>query len=246
MAEATAPTPIGKGFRHKTMSAAAADELRRRILDGEFPAGFQLRQDVLAEQFGVSRIPLREALVQLEAEGLVKIVPHRGAVVSELSLAEIEELFELRALIEPRLLRRSAARLTAADFEQLRQILDQYSAELRAEHVHRWGEMNTQLHMLLYRHAEQPRSMGLVANLLQECDRHTRLQLSLTDGMERAEREHAEIVRLCADGRIEEASGLLQAHIDNVGRSLLSFLGARLALDPHESATRKRAKASDS
>lgn len=219
--------PFGKGLRHKTMSAAAADELRRRILDGEFPAGFQLRQDVLAEEFGVSRIPLREALVQLEAEGLVRIAPHRGAVVSELSLTEIEELFELRALIEPRLLRRSAGHLTATDFEQLRRILDEYSAELRAEHVSRWGAMNTQFHMLLYSRAERPRSTSFVSNLLQECDRHTRLQLSLTDGMERAEREHTEIVRLCADRRIEEACHLLQRHIENVGTSLLAFLRAR-------------------
>ena len=102
---------VGNEIRHVTMSAAAADKLRRRILDGTLPAGFQLRQDLLAEELGISRIPIREALVQLEAEGLVRIIPHRGAVVSELSLSEIEELFELRALIEPHLLRRSAALL---------------------------------------------------------------------------------------------------------------------------------------
>ncbi len=209
------------------MSAAAADELRRRILDGEFPAGFQLRQDALAEEFGVSRIPLREALVQLEAEGLVRIVPHRGAVVSELSIAEIEEVFELRALIEPRLLRRSAALLATSDFDKLNQIVDEYSAELRAEHVSRWGEMNTQLHMLLYSHAGQSRSIGIVSNLLQESDRHTRLQLSLTGGMERAEREHAELVRLCAERQIDEACSLLQSHIENVATSLLTFLRSR-------------------
>jgi DNA-binding GntR family transcriptional regulator len=78
-------TPVRKSLTHRTISSAVGDELRRRILDGSFQSGFQLRQDALAEEFGVSRIPIREALVQLESEGLVKILPHKGAIVSELS-----------------------------------------------------------------------------------------------------------------------------------------------------------------
>jgi DNA-binding GntR family transcriptional regulator len=219
--------PTRKGIRHRTMSAAVADELRRRILDGEFAAGFQLRQDALAGEFGVSRIPVREALVQLEAEGLVRILPHRGAIVSELSVGEIEELFELRTLLEPRLLRLSAPRLTADDYKQLQAILDEYGAELRAKHVSRWGELNTEFHRLLYAGAGRPRSLAVVTNLLQECDRHTRLQLSLTGGMERAEAEHAEIVRLCSVGDVGSACTLLKGHIENVGRSLHAFLRSR-------------------
>ena len=104
-AEGEAPA-VRKGLGHRTIAAAAADELRRRILDGSYPGGRPLRQDALAEEFRISRIPVREALLQLEAEGLVRILPHRGAIVSELSIEEIEDIFELRALLEPRLLRR--------------------------------------------------------------------------------------------------------------------------------------------
>ncbi|HTN98462.1 MAG TPA: GntR family transcriptional regulator, partial [Nordella sp.] len=111
--------PVGKGLHHRTIASAVVDALRRRILDGEFAAGAQLRQDSLAKEFGVSRIPIREALLQLDAEGLVKILPHRGAVVSELSVAEIKELFDLRALLEPRLLRLSAPHLTEKDYAEL-------------------------------------------------------------------------------------------------------------------------------
>src|SRR4028119_1981958 len=124
--------PAQKSLQHRTISSAVAGDLRRRIVDGEFKAGFQLRQDALAAEFGVSRIPVREALMQLEAEGLVKILPHRGAIVSELSTEEVQELFELRALLEPRLLRASAPHLTQADHEKLQQILQEYSSELRA------------------------------------------------------------------------------------------------------------------
>lgn len=218
-----------KGLRHKTLAGATADELRRRILAGEFPAGTQLRQDALAAEFGMSRIPIREALLQLEAEGLVTILPHRGAIVTELSADEVAELFELRALIEPSLLRRSAPRLTPQDYAELHAILDEYSAELRAQHVARWGELNTQFHLLLYKHAGRPRSLSFAESLLRSCDLHTRLQLSYTGGQERAEAEHAELVRLCERGRVDDACALLLAHIENVGRALSEFLAGRHA-----------------
>lgn len=218
------PALVGKGLRHKTMAAATAEELRRRILDGVFPAGFALRQDALAEEFGVSRIPLREAFVQLEAEGLVKILPHRGAVVSELSIAEFDELFELRVLIEPRLLRRSAPNLTPDDYKRLRDILAEYSSELRLNHVSRWGELNTEFHLHLYRHASRPKSVSFVAGLLQESDRLTRIQLAFTHGMERAEMEHAELVDLCEAQEFAKAAALLKAHIENVRKTLGAFL----------------------
>lgn len=211
-------------LRHRTVAGAVAEDLRRRIINGDFASGFQLRQDALAAEFGVSRIPVREALMQLEAEGLVKIHPHRGAIVSELSTAEIEELFELRAILEPRLLKASAPRLNGDDYGRLHAILQEFSLALEAQHVSRWGELNTELHMVLYRHAGQPRSLSIVANLLQECDRHTRLQLSLAGKRERAEAEHAELIRLCAGGEVRAACALLKNHIENAGQSLRDFL----------------------
>ena len=220
-------SPVRKSLTHRTISSAVMEALRERILDGSFESGMQLRQDALAEEFGVSRIPVREALMQLEAEGLVKILPHRGAVVSELSLDEINELFELRSLLEPRLLRLSAPKLREEDFEALDSILAEFEAEGMAGHARRWGPLNNALHMRLYAHAERPRSLALVSNLLQECDRHTRLQLSLSGSMERAQAEHRLLVKLCAAGRIGEAVSLLSEHIAHAASSLAEFLSAR-------------------
>jgi DNA-binding GntR family transcriptional regulator len=112
----------------------------------------------------------------------VRILPHRGAVVSELSPSEVEEIFELRAVLEPRLLKHSAPRLTKEDYGALRSTLAEFDTELRAGHVGRWGELNKAFHLRLYARADRPRTSGLVATLLQEADRHTRLQLSYTDG----------------------------------------------------------------
>jgi DNA-binding GntR family transcriptional regulator len=226
-APAKAEGLVRKGLGHTTVASAAASEMRRRILDGTYAAGLPLRQDALAEEFGISRIPVREALLQLEAEGLVRILPHRGAVVSELSAEEVEEIFELRAVLEPRLLKHSAPLLTEADFSALRAILSEFEMALRAGSIERWGELNTAFHILLYQRAARPRTLGLVSTLLRDSDRHTRLQLSYTDGRARAEHEHAELLNLCEARKVREACGLLRSHIENVGRTLMSFLADR-------------------
>ncbi len=210
---------------HSTRAEAATEELRRRILSGELVEGFQLKQDLIADEFGISRIPVREALVQLESEGLVKIVPHKGAVVSELSTAEIAELFHLRALIEPHLLRRSIPRLTRDDFERLDKILAEYGAELSARQPQRWGELNAELHEILLYRADRPKTLAIITGLLRQTDRYARVQLSINAAsIERAQAEHEELVALCRRGDAKHASSLLKKHIEHAGEALIAFI----------------------
>jgi DNA-binding GntR family transcriptional regulator len=217
-----------------TRANAAAVEIRRRILEGLYPAGMALRQDALAKDLGVSRIPVREALVQLEAEGLVSIRAHHGAEVTGIQIEAIEELFELRALIEPRLLEKSLPYLTDADFNELHQIMEEYSNEMRRSNVSRWGELNTYLHDCLYRHAASPRMSALASQLLQNTDRFTRMQIFYTDGRERAEKEHEEIIELCRSRKSKAASTALKNHILGAGRALVDVVRASgLAQGPH-------------
>lgn len=217
-----------------TRATAAAVELRRRILEGEYPGGMQLRQAILAAELGISRIPFREALIQLEAEGLVQLEAHKGAIVAEVSANDVEELFEFRALIEPRLLEKSGPRLTASDYEQLCTILQEYSDELRDSNVGRWGELNTELHSVLYRHANSPKMVAAADQLLKSTDRFTRMQLYYTGGRERAEREHEEIVRQCQVGNFKVAARVLRKHILNAGATLVKLLRERKHSAPRE------------
>ena len=211
-------------LKHRTLSSAIVDQLRQSILDGTYPAGSQLRQDALAQAYAVSRIPVREALFQLEAEGFVKIVPHKGAIVSGLSLDEINDVFELRKLLEPRLLASSVPALTAADFEAVAGMEAAFEAAMSAGDISRWGLLNADFHMALYARATQPRTLSIVSGLLQTSDRYTRLQLQRGSSIERAQAEHNELIRLCRSERIGEAEGLLVDHIELVRRDLVEFL----------------------
>src|SRR5437879_11686681 len=107
----------------QSLTSAVADKLREEIIRGTIPEGAQLRQDAIAMQYHVSRIPVREALRQLDAEGLITIVPNRGAIVPALSPEDIEELFTIRALLEPEVLKASVPHLTQADFQHAESIL---------------------------------------------------------------------------------------------------------------------------
>jgi DNA-binding GntR family transcriptional regulator len=171
----------------QSLTSAVADKLREEIIRGHIPEGAQLRQDAIALQYHVSRIPVREALRQLDAEGLVTIIPNRGAVVPVLSPTDIEELFTIRALLEPEILKHSIPRLTQADFTEADTVLRKYEDELRQEeHVSSWGRLNWQFHSILYSRADRPHSMSIIRNVNNNGERYTRLQLYLTHGIARA------------------------------------------------------------
>ena len=209
----------------QSLTSAVADKLREQIIRGEIPEGTQLRQDAIASQYQVSRIPVREALRQLDAEGLIAIVPNRGAIVPALSPDDIEELFSIRALLEPEVLKLSIPHLTDEDLSKAESILRKYVNELRREdHVSAWGRLNWQFHSTLYSRANQPRFMAIIRNVNNSSERYIRLQLYLTHWMRRANEEHHKLLELCRERDIPRACKLLREHIVYAGQSLKEVL----------------------
>ena len=210
------------------MTSAVADRLRDQIIRGEIPEGTVLRQDLIALQFQVSRIPVREALRQLDAEGLVAILPHRGAIVPQLSPDDIEELFRIRALLEPEVLKASIPNLTNEDLDEAAATLRKFATELRlGKHVSGWGRLNWQFHAKLYSRANRPHFLNVIQNINNKAERYTRLQLFLTHGIKRANEEHAELLNLCRKRKTGEACNLLRRHIQYAAQSLRKSLEQR-------------------
>jgi DNA-binding GntR family transcriptional regulator len=209
----------------QTVTGAAVEELRRRILSGSVAAGEALRQDALAREFGISRIPIREAFRQLAAEGLVTLHPHRGAVVTALSASDIAELFDLRAMLEPDLIRRAVPRLRQSDFLRAEHILAEYAEAIRTGDVDAWGELNTEYHLALYQAADRSRTLDVVRMLLANTDRYTRVQLAMSEGATaRAKAEHAALLECCRSGDADGAAQLTLEHVLAVRHDLLQLL----------------------
>jgi DNA-binding GntR family transcriptional regulator len=211
-------------IQRQTIASMTVEALRERILRGDFPDGEPLRQDALAEELGVSRIPVREALRQLEAEGLVTFSPHRGAVVSSLSLEEIEELFELRSEIECDLLRRAIPRMSSEQLRTATDVLDEFEDALDAGEASRWGPLNWHFHAALYAPANRKLTMNVLQKLHQHSDRYFRMQVLLAHGGARANEEHRAIAAAVGNKDVKGASQLMHAHILGAGGSLLELL----------------------
>ena len=217
---------MNRPIERRTVAAEAAEILRQRILSGEIRGGQPIRQEQIAQELGVSRIPLREALKQLEAEGFVTIAPHKGAVVSTLSVEEAEELFALRFQLESWLLREAIPRMQEADFAHLDAIIDESRAP---DNLARWGELNWQFHEALYRPAGRPLSLKVLKRVHDNLDRYLRLQIAITRDWDRAYQDHQDFVAFSRERNVDRALELLERHILGTARALSTTLANRSA-----------------
>ena len=216
-------------IKRQTLTSAVTESLRKRILSGEFADGQQLRQEALSNEYGVSRVPVREALRQLEAEGLVQIIDHKGALVSKLSLSDVLELLEVRALLEGEVLRASIPRQQAEDLELAALTLNEFEQALLANDVRHWGELNARFHLALYRSARRPNTLALIEQLHNKTDRYTRMQILFTQTMKQAHEEHTRLLALCSEGKADEAAEFIRFHILSAGHSLEDYLNTQTA-----------------
>ncbi len=213
--------PKSVAVQRKSLSAQVADTLRELIISNTYAQGHQLRQDEVAKRLGVSHIPVRAAFQQLESEGLITNVPYKGAVVTRLSVAEIEEYFDIRAALEVDLLKRAIRGIDAEVVARARRIVDKMDAAPPL----RWGEYNWKLHEELYAPAKRPITLEFVRKIHDNLDRYVRIQLSLAeDNRRRAHKEHIQLIDLCESREQGKAARLLFGHINRVRDDLLEHL----------------------
>lgn len=204
----------------KTAVELVVDELRDRILSGAIPPGSALRQELFAEELGVSRLPVREAIRQLSAEGLIDMIPHRGAYVSMLSRTEVQEFFDIRLRLEPWLFRLAVQQHDARDLEQASQVV----AQMDTAEPEQWGRLNWQLHELLYRSAQRPAALAMVRALHEKSERYFRFQIVNAPIRQQAHDEHAELIALARQGRAEQAEAALERHIAEAAEQILGIV----------------------
>jgi DNA-binding GntR family transcriptional regulator len=202
-----------------------ADALRRAILHGIFAGGQSLRQDEIATQFSVSRIPVREALRQLEAEGLVKFHPNRGATVTVLSPTEAQELTEIRIALETTALQKAIPQLTATTLEKAAELLE--ATDLTTD-VARWAELNWEFHSTLYQPADRPRLLSMIKTIHINLDRYIRLQLrEINDEVDQSQKEHRQLLTACQQQDAIAAITILNEHITSAGERLVHYLSTQ-------------------
>jgi len=203
----------------------AYDQLRAAIIDGTFSNGEPLRQDQIARDYGISKIPVREALIQLEAEGFVEMFSGRGAFVAQLSASQAEEIYLTRIALEPILLERAIPLTPEIDWLRAGGIL----AALQADNLpfHQWHTLDHEFHTALYSHAQLPTMKKLVANLHSNLARYYRVYETLgADFHAEGEAEHRAILEACQAKDVDTAVSTLTQHLTRASQQLLEALAS--------------------
>ncbi len=216
---------MAKGISPKSVRTSLTEqitaEVRRRILNGQLAEGTTLRQERLATELGVSRIPLREAIRHLEAEGLVVSELHKGTVVSSLSPDELEELFGIRMQLETWLFEAAIPRMTLADFDQAEALVEEAS---RTGDVSNWSELNWRFHETLYRASGSRIALKLLRSVHDNAARYVNLQLIVVQDVERELSDHHAMLAYARLRDVERGVDMLRRHIARVSRNLMASL----------------------
>lgn len=211
----------------KTASALIVDSLRERLMNHEFRESEMIRQERLAKEYNVSLSPVREALIQLEAEGLLTLVRHHGYAINTLSIDDIQQMYELRALIEVELLRHAVPKLKASDIASATRIHEEMTKIYeRGTQTTAWTKLNWDFHTTLYKPAEKRQLFGVVENVRQNIVRYVHMQRKLRSSanLDHTIKDHGEILEYCASRQTSKAADLLHRHIIQAGDDLVGFL----------------------
>lgn len=216
--------------RHRQLRQWVVDRLRTEILDGRRKPGDWLRQESVAREEGVSQTPVREALKQLVAEGLLEHVPYRGIRVVTLSVEDAEDLYASRAVLEPMAARWAAAAITA---EELRELATLHERMLRCEipaRLKEYRDLNRRFHEVIVAASRRPfltRTLGNFWSAFPTMLWSNVPGIAATSLPEREDpdaEEHAEIVAALAARDPERAAAAVKRHVEEAGRTLLAAM----------------------
>ena len=211
-----------EGLVRQTATEAVAARLRDAILRSELAPGTRLRQNEVARRFGVSTTPVREAFAQLQAEGLVRIDPHRGAVVFHPTTEDLAECYLIREELESLAIVHAVPNLSLAALGEL----DALIAKMRRVRRHdEWVEMNDRFHLTLYEASNMPRLCSMIRNLRDASAAYIYMFVARQPPAARTDDEHQEMLDACRAGDAERAERAVRTHLHHAVDDLLKNLG---------------------
>ncbi|WP_115897514.1 GntR family transcriptional regulator [Marinomonas pollencensis] len=204
-------------------------DLRQRILSGDLAEGELIRQEVLADEYQVSRMPVREALRRLDAEGLVVFMNNRGATVTTHTVDEISEIFDIRAVLEVDLFKRAIPLMQTDDFARCEAILLEMEHSYRSGNVADWGPLNARYHAALYSAAGRELTTHLLARVSLQANRYVSMHIDRLKKSDSAQQDHATLLTLARQGKVDAAAEALRVHIDQTKHQVLALINAARA-----------------
>ncbi len=226
----------GQASLARTASAAAADLIRQAVIDGRVSPGQRLKEEDLAQQLGISRTPIREALLVLQTEGLLEATPNRGATVRAYDATELEEMYDLRAVLESHAARRAATRVTAAQLEELRASCDRFAQLLADDDLPALVAENNLFHDTILQAAGSERLAGMVRQVVALPLVYKSYVWYSPAQASASLHTHRQLVTALEQGDGARAELVMREHVFEARDVLLRHVKAEAALSPPERA----------
>lgn len=211
--------------RYKSTADFVTAEIRRLILSGELPAGARVDQEELAEQLEVSRHPVRQAIDRLGERGFVIIHPHRSAIVAEISIADMEELYGARRVLEDWAIRESwnrSAAVTEADLAPSFKILESVDP---AEDLDAFMAANRDFHLAMHRSCGNRHVLRTITSLFDLSERYQRAALHQAPRQDASKRDHREMMQAVIAGDRDRLLALAHSHNDGTQATVRAYHG---------------------
>ena len=212
--------------KHLTLREKILEHIRDAIVSGTMKAGTRVSEPELAERYGISRTPIREAFRQLESEGYLTVIPRRGAVVSELSPKDVEEFYAIKSIMEGYAARRACEKLGGKDLERLQGINDRLAELARQGDIKHFFKVHSDFHDLFIKASDNEKLRELIAGLVTKFQRLRFTSLSLPGRMMVSVQEHEKIIDAFRRKDADAAEALVRKNAEYGGQVLMGATSA--------------------
>lgn len=224
---------------YQPLREVVCESLREAIRTGKLKPGERLMEIQLSEELGVSRTPVREAIRKLEQEGYIVMMPRRGAYVANMSIRDVNEIFEIRTALESLSNGLAAERITAEELETLQRLLVQIGRYIKEGDMDRIVETDIKFHDLLYQASRNQRLEGIISNLREQLTRFRTLSMSYPGRLEATLEEHRAMVDAIAQGNMEAAQQAAERHMERSEQALMDAMEAMKKTSENEKGDKK-------
>ncbi|MBP2639209.1 MAG: rspR 3 [Firmicutes bacterium] len=206
---------------YKPLREVISETLREAIVSGTLQPGERLMEIQLAEELGVSRTPVREAIRKLELEGFVVMIPRRGTYVADLSIKDVNEVFEIRTALDILAAGLAVERITEEELEQLERVLVEIGEYIEQNDIEKIVAADSRYHDILYRASRNDRLVGIINNLREQFTRFRSISMAYPGRIKNTVEEHRQLVEAIAQRDIALAQRLAREHMENAEQTLL-------------------------
>jgi DNA-binding GntR family transcriptional regulator len=198
--------------------------IREQILTGRLPLGSRIDQQAIAEELGVSVIPVRESLRQLEGEGLVQIVAYRGAFVARPSLADVEGIYLIREVLEELAVKLAVGSVSRESLRELRRLMAEGEQAVAVGDIDELLSLNKSFHFVIYTHSRQPLLVDTITGFWDRIRLYRQMYIYQPESTETSLREHEQIYRLIESGDADAAGLAMRRHLERAGEKIIAMI----------------------